>query len=293
MKNCSWVAIDAEIAGGNTVCLISVAFIDPQAGIMTTIVVDCITLHSKIPLLLGPLLADTKTLKIIHSCGSMDASSLYYSFGIVMRNVIDTQVMYHVVMSAQGNRQQPLIGLISLLMESFEGDELHLFSIEQHRALKALLQNSNWALRPLERDQVEYAGLDVMRLPSALSWLGTLLGDLNLSVNDELLQNVVTLSQTQAARLTVIGQTSEPFECSRLFCAVQRNSMVGHGFGANLDDNKLAHLSRFLTWRYLMTSSFGLPEDDIATNDCITSTVVWNNNTQLTALLDGLFTLLD
>ena len=84
MKNCSWVAIDAEIAGGNTVCLISVAFTDPQAGIMTTIVVDCITLHSKIPLLLGPLLADTNTLKIIHSCGSMDASSLYYSFGITI-----------------------------------------------------------------------------------------------------------------------------------------------------------------------------------------------------------------
>ena len=57
--------------------------------------------------------------------------------------------------------------------------------------------------------------------------------------------------------------TSPLFESSRLFCAVQQNRMVGHGFGADLDEIKMAHLSRFLTWRHLMTSYFGLLDDDI------------------------------
>ena len=286
MKNCSWVAIDAEIVGGDTVCVISVSFVDPTVGVMMTIVINSLALNSKIPLLLGPIFLDMKILKIIHSCGSMDSSSLYHSFGTTMRNVIDTQVMYHRIMGPQEYRLSPRIGLIRLLREAFEGDELHLPSIEDHEALKVSWQNSDWSIRPLDTDWVKYAGFDTMRLPSALHWLATLLGDLALPENIEILEEIVTLSQTEAARIFANGQTSPPFECSRLFCAVQRNRMAAHGFGANVDENKFALLSRFLTWRYLMTSSSGLPDDIVAPNDLIMSTVVWYDDAHLSALLD-------
>ena len=164
MKHCSWIAIDAEIHGGNKVCLISAAFVNPHTGLMNTIVVDAIALHSMISVLLGPLLSDRAILKIIHSCGSMDASSLYHSFGIIMMNVVDTQIMYHSVIRRQGG----LIGLIELLRESFAGAEDHLLSIQGHAALKVVWQNTDWTIRPLGQDQVLYSGLDVMRLPGAL-----------------------------------------------------------------------------------------------------------------------------
>ena len=285
MKDCSWIAIDAEIHGGNTVCLISAAFVNPHTGLMNTIVVDAIALHSMISVLLGPLLSDQAILKIIHSCGSMDASSLYHSFGIVMMNVVDTQVMYHSVIRRGG-----LIGLIELLKESFAGDEDHLLSIQGHAALKVVWQNTNWATRPLRQGQVVYSGLDVMRLPGALQWLWSQLGDVNN--NHFLQQNVIQPSHEQAARLIVNGGTSPLFESSRLFCAVQRNRMVGHGFGADLNEAKMAHLSRFLTWRHLMTSYFGLSDNDIVQNDCITSTVVLHDDAALIALLARLYTLL-
>ena len=283
MKHCSWIAIDSEIHGGNTVCLISAAFVNPHTGLMNTIVVDAIALHSMISVLLGPLLSDQAILKIIHSCGSMDASSLYHSFGIVMMNVVDTQVMYHSVIRRGG-----LIGLIELLKESFAGDEDHLLSIQGHAALKVVWQNTNWAIRPLRQGQVVYSGLDVMRLPGALQWLWSQLGDVNN--NHFLQQNVIQPSHEQAARLIVNGGTSPLFECSRLFCAVQRNRMVGHGYGSDLEETKMVYLSRFLTWRHLMTSYFGLSDDDIVRNDCITSTVVLHDDAALIALLNRLYT---
>ena len=64
-------------------------------------------------------------------------------------------------------------------------------------------------------------------------------------------------------------------------------------FGADLDEMKMAHLSRFLDWRHLMTSYFGLSDDDIVRNDCITSTVVLHDDAALIALLERLYTLLD
>ena len=286
MKCCSWIAIDAEIHGGNTVCLISFAFVNPHTGLMNTIVVDAIALHSMIPVLLGPFLSDRAILKIIHSCGSMDANSLYHSFGIIMMNIVDTQVMYHSVI-----RQGGLIGLIQLLTESFAGEDAHLLSIRRHRALKVLWQNTNWAIRPLEHDQIIYSGLDVMRLPGALQWLWNRL--VNVNNNDFLQQNVIQPSHKQAARLIVNGGMSPLFETSRLFCAVQRNRMVGHGFGADLNEMKMAYLSRFLNWRYLMTSYFGLSDNDIVSNDCITSTVVLHDDAELILLLERLYTFLD
>ena len=214
-------------------------------------------------------------------------------FGITMQNVVDTQIMYRLIIGQEGYRRTPLIGLIRLLQEAFEGDELHLLSIQDHAALKVLWQHLDWAVQPLDRDQEEYTGLDAMCLPSSLHWLATHLGDLILPRTIEILQDIVRLSHTKAARLIVNGQTSPLFECSRLFCAVQRNRMAGHGFDADVDENKFTLLSRFLTWRYLMTSSFGLPDDVVVTNDCVISSVVWYDDVDLAVLLDSLYTFLD
>ena len=42
-----------------------------------------------------------------------------------------------------------------------------------------------------------------------------------------------------------------------------------------------------------MTSSFGLPDDIVVTNDCVISSVVWYDDVDLAALLDSLYTFLD
>lgn len=303
MSHCSWISIDAEIVDEKRVCLFSLSFPTPQeagnppvagGSALTTIVVDCIPLHPWITTLLGPILAEEKILKLIFSCGSLDASSFYSSFGLVMCNVIDLQIMHSAISPQVENRQ--LIGLIDVLTEAYaddDQDQFHQGRISHHATLKTRYQNSDWALRPLVRDQVVYSGLDVMRLHAILFHLSSRLvtGDPMPAQTEHIIDSVVRRSHKDASRLLVRNQ-GLPFEYSRLFCAAQRNLLAGEGFGRLLNVRHMKDISRLLTWRHVMTCKFGLQDDDIVSNDEIMSTVLLSTEVEVSQLLVRLNNLL-
>jgi hypothetical protein len=104
-----------------------------------------------IPVFLGPLFSDSNIVKIGHGICGMDTTSLHRDFGIVVVNAFDTYEASAVLAS----RRQGGLGLA--LLCKYYG----LPSWEEYAELKKKYQASNWSVRPLDEEALEYGRFDV------------------------------------------------------------------------------------------------------------------------------------
>lgn len=99
--------------------------------------------------LLAPLFADPTIVKVGHAIGSMDIPSLHRDFGIFVVNAFDTFEASKVLRQASGN------GLASVC-ESYG-----LANVERYHTLKAQYQNTDWRVRPLTDEMIQYGRYDI------------------------------------------------------------------------------------------------------------------------------------
>ena len=142
LEACDWIGVDTEFMRESTyvpkLCLIQLITHD------RLICIDPVALSD-----LGPFFAQinqTKKLKILHS-SRQDSEVFYRACGQVMGPIFDTQI------AAAFLGHQSQLGYASLVLE--------LTGVE----LKKDQTRTNWARRPLRKEQIDYALDDVRHLP--------------------------------------------------------------------------------------------------------------------------------
>ena len=151
----SQVAVDVESNGffryQERVCLVQLAA-DDNAWIVDPLAIDDLQ-----PL--GILLADPSIGKLFHAAGN-DIRSLHRDWGFQVRNLSDTSIAAAFVGSTQ-------LGMQAVLKEH-AGVEL---------PKPRNLQRSDWSLRPLKAEALDYAASDVLHLGHAWNSLVEQLGE--------------------------------------------------------------------------------------------------------------------
>ena len=136
------VAVDVESNGffryQERICLVQLAAGD------SAFVVDPLAMHDLHPL--GELLADSSLEKLFHAAGN-DIRSLHRDWGFPVKNLFDTSIAAAFVGSVQ-------LGMQAVLKEH-AGVDL---------AKPKGLQRSDWSLRPLSAEALDYAADDVLHL---------------------------------------------------------------------------------------------------------------------------------
>jgi cation-transporting P-type ATPase D len=107
---------------------------------------DVETIHKH----LSPILTNQKIEKIIHSC-SNDIEWIYDQYGIRTDNIFDTQDF-----AQFASQKRNAIGLDELLNTHF--------NLNMDKKVKKAFQKSDWSLRPLSHEQLEYAASDAYYL---------------------------------------------------------------------------------------------------------------------------------
>ena len=141
LTSAPWIAIDTEFIPENQyrplLCIIQIA--SPGENF----IIDCKYVHDLSPFL--SILQNEKIVKITHA-GKNDYEIIYEKYGILPKNVLDTQIANSFVEGVPG------AGLGYLLS--------HMLDIE----ISKDEQNSDWWERPLTSDQINYALRDVIYL---------------------------------------------------------------------------------------------------------------------------------
>lgn len=110
-------------------------------------VIDALKLYNKISELVGPILSDSKILKVIHS--SEDIQYLQRDFGIYCSSVVDSQEFFQI-----------LNGINKIAFEKMvDKYAAHLSHLVDKR-----FQRANWTRRPLTKGMATYAALDTKLL---------------------------------------------------------------------------------------------------------------------------------
>ncbi len=145
LSTASQVAVDVESNGffryRERVCLVQLASGDEA------LVIDPLAMDDLQPL--GALLANPSVEKLFHAAGN-DIRSLHRDWGFRVANLFDTSVAAAFVGSIQ-------LGMQAVLKEH----------VEVELAKPKNLQRSDWSLRPLGEEALEYAADDVLHLSRA------------------------------------------------------------------------------------------------------------------------------
>ena len=150
------IGIDTEYYRGLTykgeICLFQISLQNSQKDI-TVYIIDVITIKKELVLkynsidllksVLKSVLENENIEKILHSLIN-DAEWIYQDFGIVLKNVFDTQYIYQ---NLNGGKIK--IGLNELISKYFD--------VTIGKEIKKQFQLSNWKERPLTNDQLNYA----------------------------------------------------------------------------------------------------------------------------------------
>ncbi len=143
VKNESILAVDVEAENnyhhyGYYVSLIQIF------GNKTAYIIDAIKLNPKSLSLVFELLKDKGIEKVLHDV-NFDFRILRYQYDVLPRNIFDTKVAAEIL-------NEKKVGLKDLLYKYFK-------VVKQKK-----LQKADWSKRPLSREKIEYAALDVIYL---------------------------------------------------------------------------------------------------------------------------------
>lgn len=156
LKNSPVLSIDTESSGYFTyyakVCLIQIT------ARSKNYIIDPLKIQNLD--ILSPLFEDESILKIFHSAYD-DIKALKRDFGFQFHNVADTMLSSRYL----GMEHNSLLALV---------EHYH------HKKLAKEFQKSNWELRPLKKDQLQYAALDTAYLESIWESMEKELKDRNL-----------------------------------------------------------------------------------------------------------------
>lgn len=119
------------------------------------------------------ILESNKIVKVIHDCRN-DSVNLYYEYGVLLRRIFDTQIAHSVIKNPKKVKDFPTIGFNKLCEEY--GAPIN----PQKDELKDVYRTNPdfWLKRPLDRDMLAYAALDVACLvPYVYNAMKVKLGD--------------------------------------------------------------------------------------------------------------------
>lgn len=143
------IGIDTEYHRGDkyegSLCLCQLSY--DLNGINSVYILDLLSLDAKkFSLNMSRILSNNKIEKILH-CYDNDVEWIYENYKIIMTNIFDTQEAFKRV----SNKKKGL-GLDELLN--------NYFGLNIDKEVKKYFQTSNWIIRPLTSEQLNYAALD-------------------------------------------------------------------------------------------------------------------------------------
>lgn len=160
------VALDCEglnLSADGTLCTLQLGYIHASNRIEVS-VVDVLSLGSHVQRL-KPFLEGGQSAKFVHDCRN-DCAALKHQFGIDVNNVFDTQLAHE------------------LLTDEMSGGTNRMFKNVGIDPSKGSIDHNRWATRPLTKDQIIYASMDVYLLYLAIPELLIRLERLNQSAID-------------------------------------------------------------------------------------------------------------
>ena len=225
-QNCKEIAIDTESNGlyayGERVCLIQIATSDQ------CFIIDTLSIRDMSPL--ADMLSDRNVLKIIHG-SDYDLRCLDRDYGFNLHSIFDTQIAARFLGDTRPNLGSVLDIYINVQIK------------KSHK-----LQTSNWGLRPLSEEAIDYAASDVEYLIDLHQELARRLKELDRA----------TWVDEECQRLEQIKHT-EPLAPDVAFLNLK---------GSNkLTPRGLAMLKDLFLWRDTKASVKDVPPSRIVTND--------------------------
>ena len=226
LKNCTEIAIDTESNGmyayKERVCLIQVATAD-HCFIIDTLLIEDMTPLDKI-------MSDRNVLKILHG-SDYDLRCLNRDYGFNLRSLFDTQIGARFL----GDTRPNLGSVLDIYLD-----------VQIKKSHK--LQTSNWGLRPLSYEALEYAASDVEHL---------------IDLHEELTQRLEKLDRypwvyEECQRLEQIKYV-EPLAPDVAFLNLRGSK--------KLTPSGLAILKGLFLWRDTKASVKDVPPSRILTND--------------------------
>ena len=266
MTECKWIAFDTEFSDNKVICVISLSYTVTQGiqfeNMKKTVVIDAIELYEHISLLLGPIFFSETIVKVAHAIEG-DASCLYHSFGIGIKNCFDTQVAYAHVNAPSSDKK---IGLVPLSEEVFG---LCSKIVLRHSALKNKFQRSNWKKRPLTKEQVEYSACDCNHLYQITDYL--------LNNTDIVTKKAIMACSHQRCLNIQIPVPSRSFELCPLYSSMVRSKVMGSGVGSDIVLSHMVKLKRLLNWRTAVSMKFGISMEKIVKDESIVMRALLND----------------
>ena len=213
-----WVAIDTEFIPEKRyhplLCIIQIATPDENY------IIDCKYVHDLRPFL--SILQDENVVKITHA-GKNDYEIFYEEYGILPKNVLDTQIAHSFI---EGIPKPSLEFLLS-----------HILDID----ISKEEQNSDWWERPLTTEQTRYALSDVIYLHQLI---------------EEILKRLHGIHRTEWAI-----QECQRLEDSVYYSKDEVLCFQKHKWVSYIDAEKFALLRKIIEWREEKAKQSNMPPD--------------------------------
>lgn len=180
LSKCEYIGVDGEWSGKGReakLCLLQVSFPAEGSTQVGVYLFDALLGGRKMfdEGGLKEVLENTEKLKILHDC-RLDSDVLFHSFGVKLRGVVDTQVLYYFHFT-QNNNYSPLPVSLKTLLRKFssktqpsiekpgETDNSAKYASLKDEAHALMEQNELfWETRPMTPLMIQYAREDVLYL---------------------------------------------------------------------------------------------------------------------------------